>query len=86
MRTWTQGLFGQFTAEETVTTEEIQVAGGWAFLRGTYTATMTPKEEGDPQEETGKCVHVVQRQPDGSWKNMRVIWNSDQPAPGGATE
>jgi len=80
IHTWAQGLFDQFTLEETVTTEEIQVAGDWAFLRGTYTFTMTPKPEGETQEETGKCVHIVQRQPDGSWKNTRLMWNSDQPA------
>lgn len=79
--TWVQGLFEQFTVKETATTEEIQVAGDWAFLRGTYTATMTPKEGGESQEETGKCIHIVQRQPDGSWKNTRIMWNSDEPAP-----
>ena len=81
IHTWVQGLFEQFSVEETVTTEEVQVAGDWAFLRGTYTFTATPKAEGEPQEETGKCIHIVQRQPDGSWKNTRIIWNSDQPAP-----
>jgi uncharacterized protein (TIGR02246 family) len=79
IHTWAQGLFEQFTVEETVTTEEIRVAGDWAFLRGTYTFTMTPKAEGEMQEETGKCIHIVQRQPDGSWKYTRLMWNSDQP-------
>jgi uncharacterized protein (TIGR02246 family) len=86
IHTWAQGLFDQFTLEETVTTEEIRVAGDWAFLRGTYTFTITPKAEGEPQEETSKCIHIVQRQPDGSWKNARLMWNSDQPASEGATE
>ena len=85
IRTWAQGLFDQFTLEETVTTEEIQVAGDWGFLRGTYTATTTPKAGGEPQEETGKCVHIVHRQPDGSWKNTHCIWNSDHPLPAAPT-
>jgi uncharacterized protein (TIGR02246 family) len=80
IRTWAQSLFEQFTVEETVTTEEIQVAGDWAFLRGTYTFAVTPKAEGEPQKETGNCFHIVQRQPDGSWKYTRLMWNSDQPA------
>ena len=25
---------------------EVEVAGGWAFTRGTYTITVTPKEGG----------------------------------------
>ena len=86
IRTWAQGLFDQFTFEETVTTEEVQVAGDWGFTRVTYTAKVTPKAGGEPQEETGKCIYIVHRQPDGSWKYTRCIWNSDQPAPGPASE
>lgn len=80
IRTWAQGVFDQFTFEETVTAEEIQVAGDWGFTRVTYTAKVTPKAGGEPQEETGKGIYIVHRQPDGSWKYTHCIWNSNQPA------
>ena len=59
---------------------ETQVAGDWAYVRGTLTATVTPKS-GKPMEESGKYLFIVKRQPDGSWKVYRDISNSNNPPP-----
>ncbi len=77
-----QDAFEEFTAELTVSSDEVEVAGQWAFERGTYTLTLTPKAEGEPIEDNGKYIDILQKQPDGSWKYARDIWNSDNPLPG----
>ena len=55
--------------------EEVQVSGDLAFARGTYTVTVTPKAGGESIQLEGKYLVVCQKQPDGSWKAARDIWN-----------
>ncbi len=63
--------------------EEVIVCGDWAFIRGTYTFTVTPNVGGEPiREDLGKWVAFNKRQPDGSWKYHRFIYNSDLPSSG----
>ncbi len=61
---------------------EVEVTGDWAFVRGDWKATVTPKEGGQTAEESGKWLSIAQRQPDGSWKLHRHTWNSNGPPPG----
>ena len=58
IRSWYQKAFDQNTIELEVSQMEIQVLGDWAFERGTYAATFTPKEEGEPASENGKWVII----------------------------
>lgn len=55
---------------------ELAVEGGLAWERGAITITM---QAGTPQEKAtkGKYVTVMKRQPDGAWKLVLDIWNSD---------
>jgi uncharacterized protein (TIGR02246 family) len=85
VRGYMRSFFDQFNINGTTSTEEIQVVGDWAFVRGIWTYTLTPKGSGDPQEQSSSFVLIVRRQPDGSWKWSRAIWNSNLPA-GGAAE
>ncbi len=75
------GLFDQFSFDLDGSAAEVEVAGGWAFTRGTYTITVTPKEGGQPVFIDGKYINILERQPDGSWKMHRSIFNSNV-APG----
>ena len=68
-----------FAFDMRITNEEIQVAGGWAFSRGTYTATMTPKNGGKDIPIDGKYMTILKRQTDGSWKIHRDCFNSNVP-------
>ena len=79
---WFQTRFEQFTQKLTLSSEEGEVAGDWAFRRGTYTSAATPKAGGEPIQDDGKYLVIMQKQPDGSWKTFRAIWNSDNPLPG----
>ena len=77
-----QSVFREYTVTGGGQTLEIEVGGDWAFLRGTYTLTATPKAGGERLEDVGKHLFILKRQPDGSWKIARLIANSDQLPPG----
>ncbi len=74
---WYQKTFEQSTIELEISQKEIQILGDWAFERGAYAVTYTPKEKSEPASDNGKWVIISQKQPDGSWKRARAIWNSD---------
>ncbi len=76
------GLFELFSVEVTWPvegTEEIIVADGWAFHLSEFYEGLTPKAGGDKIEMRGKIIEVCQKQPDGSWKFAREIWNLNSP-------
>jgi uncharacterized protein (TIGR02246 family) len=62
-----------------INTQEVQVMGDMAYARGMYTATLAPKAGGDPIPVDGKYLTVFKKQPDGSWKIYRDIFNSNVP-------
>jgi len=78
-----EAMFKENGIKFTITTLETQVLGDWGYDRGSYTSTATPKS-GKPMEDSGKYLGIAKRQPDGSWKVYRVIWNSNNPPPSAA--
>jgi uncharacterized protein (TIGR02246 family) len=83
LQAWGQPYFDQFDMQATLSTQEIQVAGEWAFAVEEYTFQTTPKEGGEAAEERGKGIAVLRRQPDGTWKIAYRAWNRDRLLPGG---
>lgn len=77
-----QGAFDQNTAELTLASDQTEVTGDWAFDRGTYAVTLTPKAGGEAVQDNGKYLVLLQRQADGSWRLTHDISNSDNPPPG----
>jgi uncharacterized protein (TIGR02246 family) len=82
IRGWSKGFLSMFGCRFSLSVEEVQAAGSWAFECGRYDITLTPKAGGGPLVDNGKYITIYQRQSDGSWKIARDIWNSDQPLPG----
>jgi uncharacterized protein (TIGR02246 family) len=77
------GLLDQFAVSADLTSEEIEVAGDLAYERGTYTLTLTQKSDGQVLADLkNRYVHIFKRQPDGAWKEWRMMVNSAEPAPG----
>ncbi|MFQ5928998.1 MAG: YybH family protein [Acidobacteriota bacterium] len=76
-----QATFDQFEAKLSISSEELQVAGDWAFDAGTGTQTFTPKEEGEAIEAHSSYIAVLKRQADGSWKIARLVVSSNDPLP-----
>jgi ketosteroid isomerase-like protein len=69
--------FEKFQVDQTVVSDEIVVAGEWAFDRSRATTTLTPAAGGTPMTVHSKAITVLHRQADGSWKIARVIANLD---------
>ena len=79
---WSKGFMGLFSCKFKLSVEEVQVAFDWAFERGRYDITLSPRSGGESMDDNGKYITIYHRQPDGAWKIARDIWNSDRPLPG----
>ncbi len=73
-------FFDPFDMTVSLEDDEVQVMGEWAFVRGHFSLSVTPKGGGDTQEDRGKYLDLLRRQSDGSWKYARLAWNSDSAA------
>jgi uncharacterized protein (TIGR02246 family) len=62
--------------------EETKVAGDWAFERGTETITLETDASGEQVRLVIKYLAILARQPDGSWKVGRYMYNLDDTEPG----
>jgi len=65
--------------EETLRTDDVLVGPDFAVESGTYVWVTRPKNAAAATER-GKYLTVWTRQPDGTWKIARDIYNTDQPA------
>jgi ketosteroid isomerase-like protein len=72
-------VFKQFDIDETWTPVETVVAGDWAYQRGTFTVAATPKAGGNTTRTRGNFLRIYRRQPDGAWRMIRDMFNSEQP-------
>ena len=59
---------------------EMEVAGPWAFDRGTYRWKGIPRAGGKPIDDGGKYLVILKRQASGEWKVARDMDNSDRSA------
>ena len=69
-----------YDIEATVIVEEARFSGDFAVARGTWALTLHPKSGGEPRDDVGKWLNLMERQPNGAWKISRNIWNSNRPA------
>lgn len=77
------GMMKQASMTVHFSTEEIVVAGDLGYERGTYTLKVADKASGKVlQDVKNKHLHVLKRQPDGTWKTWRMMVSSAEPAPG----
>ncbi len=79
--TFVKPFFDEFTLLETISYEEIRVAGDWAVGTFTYSFTTTRKAGGAASEELGKGIWLFRRSEDGAWKITHAVWNRDEPSP-----
>ncbi len=78
IRARNKGVLDRFVFNMTITNDEVGVGGDWAFARGTYAATLSPKAGGAAVSIDGKYMTILARQPDGSWKIHRDMFNSNK--------
>ena len=82
LRSWLRGFLEGFRVEwlSFVSTETL-IAGEMAFHSYTYTWRVCARAGGEPTIAAGKGVHLLRRQPDGSWRIAREIWNGNPASP-----
>jgi ketosteroid isomerase-like protein len=66
--------------EETWAPQETFISGDLAYQRGTFTVAATPKAGGATTHMRGTFLRIYKRQPNGEWRMVRDMFNSDQPA------
>ncbi len=76
MRAFVESFHEAFQAEIEMTPEEVVVMGDWAFDWGVLTGVVRPLGGGPGTRLDGKYLYLYQRQPDGSWKIARDIYNN----------
>lgn len=77
IRAWLAGLFADGPIPFEGRLEGFETAGDVVVSYGTYTMTFSVNDE--PVTDTGKWIDISRRQPDGSLRTVRNIWNSDLP-------
>jgi uncharacterized protein (TIGR02246 family) len=72
------GLLERFNRRITYVSAEVRVIGDFAFDRGSFWLTVSPKSGGETTRETGKYLFLYSRASDGSWKIARAIVSLDE--------
>ena len=85
-----RAYFASFSGDHQATTDEVHIAGDWAFAWGREATTLTPVRGGNPIALRGFGLSILRREADGQWRFARGINNLalqppaalDQRAPG----
>jgi ketosteroid isomerase-like protein len=82
LRAWLRAFLDGFRVEWlSFVSTEVLLAGETAYHAYTYSWRTSPRVGSDPTVATGKGVHLLYCQPDGSWKIAREIWNASPAKP-----
>lgn len=57
--------------------EELEFRGDWAFGRGWFNNTLTPKDGSEQQRMVGKFLDIFRKTADGEWQLARISYNAD---------
>ena len=82
IESWSKAFMDLFGLEFALSVEEVRVLGKWAFERGIYTISLSPKSGGPPMQDEGKYITIYERKSGESWRMARDIWNSNNSPPG----
>jgi uncharacterized protein (TIGR02246 family) len=83
LRAYLDNMLANVTVNSiTYTDEKTTVSGDLAVHYYGFDWTVTPKG-GQPMQEKGHGIHVLQRQADGSWKIAHDTWSANAAAPAG---
>ena len=55
--------------------KDVKVVNGWAFEWGYFSSSYRETPAAQVKSFRGKLLRVLRREPDGSWKFARVMWN-----------
>jgi uncharacterized protein (TIGR02246 family) len=82
IRVFWAGLLDAYTVRFEIAPDMIEGRGDLAYNMGHYRFTALPKEKNAPGiADEGKFVEILKRQPDGTWKYVVDIYNSNLAPP-----
>ncbi len=76
---WHQNRIDLFSFESDHITDDVLLEGDIAIERWSGQSKLTHRADGSVVEDSLKGLWVWRRQPDGSWRLLWSIWNSDLP-------
>ena len=79
---WSQGFLSHFRVQFALDAGEVRILDEWAFERGDYTIALDSKAGGLSMKDAGKYITLYKREPSGTWRMARDIWNSSNSLPG----
>ncbi|HLH09382.1 MAG TPA: DUF4440 domain-containing protein [Terriglobales bacterium] len=59
--------------------QEVRVLGDYAYEYGTVQTRVSPMNPGPEVDRMYNIMRILKKQPDGTWKIYRAIWNSALP-------
>jgi ketosteroid isomerase-like protein len=71
--------FDSVDLDLTIINKEIHVFGDLAFSRDGWKGSLNPKDSSEPILFDNKIITIYKKQPDGSWKIWRAMFNSNTP-------
>jgi ketosteroid isomerase-like protein len=71
--------YQQFKIDEHWMPVETVIDGNLAYQRGSFTVVATPKAAGTARTVSGSFLRIYRRQPDGSWRMTRDMFNTGPP-------
>lgn len=78
LRTWLEDFLRRFRVEWLdFASETVAAQGDLAYHAYAYTWRVTPRAGGEGSTSSGKGLHLLRRQPEGTWKVVREIWNDN---------
>jgi uncharacterized protein (TIGR02246 family) len=68
--------FAKFKMEVSLTSDELEICGDWAFNRGKTNGRLIWHDGGNPTPLNDKYLMILRRQADKSWKIARLMWSN----------
>jgi ketosteroid isomerase-like protein len=56
--------------------QEVRITGDYAYELGTVQTRIGPMNPGPEVDTTYNMMRILKKQPDGSWRIYRAIWNT----------
>lgn len=78
---WSRGFLSYFRVQFALDADEVRILDDWAFERGDYSIDLTPSAGGPSLTDAGKYITLYRREPTGTWRMARDIWNSSNTLP-----
>ena len=67
--------FDELSFDSKIFSDEVEICGDWAFHRGRWQGSWVQQTTGEITRYESRSINIYRRQPDGSWKASRAIWN-----------